>query len=73
MIEGGYSPEITRQDGQVEIRLCNCPYRAVALCQKSVCLLDCTLISSILGVEPVGQTTIHDGGSTCSYLVTLAN
>lgn len=69
--EGGYAPEITRQDEQVQIRLCNCPFRAAALCQKSVCLLDHTLISSILGIEPVCQTTIHDGGNACSYLVTL--
>jgi predicted ArsR family transcriptional regulator len=72
LVEGGFSPEIAEEDGRVEVRLCNCPYRAAALCQKSICLLDRTLISTILQVEPVCQSTIHDGSSACCYVATLA-
>lgn len=71
LTDGGFSPEVTQGDRQVEIRLCNCPFRAVALCQKLVCHFDHGLIANILGVEPVCQYTIHDGNNTCCYSATL--
>ena len=69
----GFAPEITREGVQVEIRLCNCPFRSVALPQKMVCMFDRNLISSILGVDPVQLSTIHDGHTTCLYVATMEN
>ena len=73
LTDRGFSPEITQEDRQVRIRLCNCPFRASALEQKSVCQFDQKLISNILGVEPVCQYTIHDGNNTCCYLAPLGS
>jgi predicted ArsR family transcriptional regulator len=67
----GFSPEITQEDGQIRIRLCNCPFRATALGQKLVCDFDRKLIANILGVEPMGEYTIHDGNNACCYSATL--
>jgi predicted ArsR family transcriptional regulator len=71
LTDRGFSPEITQEDGQVRIRLRNCPFRATALGQKSVCHLDRKLIANILGVEPVSQYTIHDGNNACCYVAAL--
>ena len=73
LTDRGFSPEITQEDRQVRIRLCNCPFRASALEQKLVCQFDQKLISNILGVEPVRQYTIHDGNNTCCYLAPLGS
>ena len=73
LTDRGFSPEITQEDTQVLIRLCNCPFRASALGQKLVCHFDQKLIANILGVEPVCQYTIHDGNNTCCYSVALAS
>jgi predicted ArsR family transcriptional regulator len=71
LTDGGFSPQLTRENGIVRIRLCNCPFRAAALCEGSVCLFDQRLIASILDVEPARESTIRDGGTTCSYIAVL--
>jgi predicted ArsR family transcriptional regulator len=71
LTDGGFSPQLTRENSSVTIQLCNCPFRAAALCEGSVCLFDQRLIANILGVEPVRKTTIRDGGNTCSYVAAL--
>jgi predicted ArsR family transcriptional regulator len=71
LTDGGFSPQVTVENGTVSIRLCNCPFRAAALCEGSVCLFDQRLIATILGVEPVRESTIRDGGNTCSYTAVL--
>jgi predicted ArsR family transcriptional regulator len=73
LTDGGFSPELKSEGGQVQIRLCNCPFRSVALSQDSVCLLDHDLIANILGVEPVRESTIHDGHTSCVYVVAADN
>ncbi len=69
----GFAPEITREGDQLEIRLCNCPLRSAALCQEAVCLFDRTLIGAILQVDPVRESSIHDGHTTCLYVAALKN
>lgn len=71
LAEGGFSPEVSRENGLVHIRLCNCPFRAAALCEESVCCFDQRLIANILGVEPVRQQTIRSGDTSCSYVAPL--
>ena len=73
LTDRGFSPEITQEGGQVRIRLCNCPFRAAALGQKSVCQFDQKLIANILGVEPVCESTIHDGDNSCCYVAALGS
>lgn len=71
LTEGGFSPEVSRVGQQVSVHLCNCPFRAAALCQESVCLFDQRIITNILGVSPVRQATIRSGDKVCSYVATL--
>lgn len=71
LTEGGFSPEVSQDGHLVWVHLCNCPFRAAALCQESVCLFDQTLIANILGAEPVRQSTIRNGDKVCSYVATL--
>ena len=73
LTDRGFSPEITQEDTQVLIRLCNCPFRASALGQKLVCDFDQKLIADILGVEPVRRYTIHDGENACCYSAPLGS
>jgi predicted ArsR family transcriptional regulator len=69
--DNGFDPLIDRVDGQVEVRLCNCPFRAVALCEEAVCLSDQRLIANILGVEPLRQASIREGDPLCCYTAQL--
>ena len=71
LTDAGFSPQVSQDNGQIQIRLCNCPFRAVALEEESVCLFDRRLISNILGVEPERKATIRDGDDTCAYVATL--
>lgn len=71
LTKGGFSPEVSRENGQVQIRLCNCPFRAAALGEESVCCFDQRLIANILGVEPTRQHTIRNGDTCCSYVAHL--
>lgn len=71
LAEGGFSPEVSQDGRQVWVHLCNCPFRAAALCQELVCLFDQKLIANILGVEPVRQATIRSGDKVCSYVAAL--
>lgn len=67
----GYEPQISGANGHVEVRLCNCPFRAAALCDESVCLSDEYLIANVLGVQPARQSNIRNGDSYCSYVANL--
>lgn len=69
--DNGFEPQIDQHNGNVEIRLCNCPFRAAALCEESVCLFDQRMITNILGVEPFRKTSIRNGDPVCSYTVQL--
>ena len=71
LTDAGFSPQLSRENGQIRISLCNCPFRATALAEESVCLFDRRLIANILGVEPERQTTIRDGDDTCTYVAAL--
>lgn len=67
----GYEPQIERNSGYIEVRLCNCPFRAAALCEESICLSDQYLIANVLGVQPVRQSSIRSGDPCCSYVAKL--
>ena len=69
--DNGFEPRIDCVNGHVEIQLCNCPFRAAALCEESVCLSDQRLIANVLGVEPLRQSSIRHGDPVCSYTAQL--
>ena len=69
----GFAPEITQRGDRVEIRLCNCPFRSAALPHEAVCQFDRNLIGAVLGVDPVRESSIHDGHTTCLYVASLEN
>lgn len=67
----GYEPQIERNNGHIEVRLCNCPFRSAALCEESICLSDQYLIANVLGVQPVRQSSIRSGDPCCTYVAKL--
>jgi predicted ArsR family transcriptional regulator len=71
LTDGGYEPQIERNNEYIEVRLCNCPFRAAALCEGSICLSDKYLIANVLGVQPVRQSSIRSGDPCCSYVAKL--
>ncbi len=71
LTDAGFSPQVSQDNGRIQICLCNCPFRAAALEEESICLLDRRLIANILGVEPKIQTTIRNGDDNCTYVATL--
>tara|TARA_B100000315_G_C14357220_1_gene486770 strand:+ start:101 stop:754 length:654 start_codon:yes stop_codon:yes gene_type:complete len=73
LTDRGYSPELTQRDGQLEIRLGNCPVRSVACSEDGVCFVDNRLIANILGVEPVKESTIRGGHTSCLYFAAMEN
>ncbi len=64
-----FSPEAEIVDGNLHIRLLNCPYRFVALRNRAICSFDSNLISAVLDVEPTREKCIQDGHSCCIYTI----
>ena len=62
-----FYPEADVANGKLMIRLLNCPFRSVALQNKSVCTFDLELISSLLEVDVEREECIHDGDGGCMY------
>ncbi len=65
--ERDFYPETQIVDGVLRIRLLNCPFRAVALENDSVCTFDSHLMSAMLGIDVERQSCIHDGDAGCVY------
>ena len=62
-----FSPEAELGEGQVRIKLLNCPFRSVALQHKEICTFDLGLVANFLGVDVSREQCIHDGDSVCAY------
>ena len=50
----------------------NCPFRSVALQNKSVCTFDLNLISTMLDLNVEREQCIHDGDTGCTYTAVVA-
>ena len=71
--EGGFAPEVEQQpQGNLRIRLLNCPFRAVALGDETVCTFDHHLISTFLGARVTKEQCISDGSPACCYVASLS-
>ena len=68
--EANFFPDVEVADGRILIRLQNCPFRSVALQNKSVCGFDLNLIGSLLDADVERQECIHDGDNSCMYTAT---
>jgi len=47
----------------------NCPYRIVTRSHDEVCIMDTEILSSLLGVVPQRMSSMHQGESSCSFLL----
>ena len=67
-----FSPQAEVSGGDLQIRLLNCPFRAVALHYEDVCGFDRNVISSLLHRQITQQNCINHGDGGCSYTTKLA-
>lgn len=67
-----FAPEIELREGSLQVRLCNCPFRSVALENSAVCAYDQALVSALLGAEVVQIRCIRDGDVNCCYVADVA-
>ena len=67
-----FFPEAEVVDGVLQIKLFNCPFRAVAMQNKAVCSFDGNLVSGMLDVGVSREACIHDGDPVCMYTAGLS-
>lgn len=60
-----FYPETALETDGLQIRLHNCPFRAVAMQNDAVCNLDLNIISSTLGLAVARSRSITEEGTTC--------
>ena len=65
----GFTMEWDLQEDGYHIREVNCPYYHVGMNHPEVCVVDQTLISSMLNVPVKKVKCILDGDSLCTYVV----
>ena len=70
--ENDFSPQTEVSGGVLQIRLLNCPFRAVALRYEDVCGFDRNVISSLLHRQITQRDCINHGDGGCSYATKLA-
>jgi len=71
--KGDFLPEVEIKDNAVRIHLHNCPFRASAQKQESVCLFDKNLISSMLRAPVEQERCIRYGDRDCCYVAAINN
>jgi predicted ArsR family transcriptional regulator len=67
--EEGFDLEWEKKDDQYFIREVNCPYLHVGKNHPEVCLIDQTLISTVLDLPTEKVKCILDGDNQCTYVV----
>jgi DeoR family suf operon transcriptional repressor len=67
--EEGFDLEWEKKDDQIFIREVNCPYLHVGQNHPEVCMIDQTLISSVLDLPAEKVKCILDGDNQCTYVV----
>lgn len=65
----GFTMEWERQNNNYLIREVNCPYYHVGQSHPEVCVVDQSLISSVLSVPVEKIQCVLDGDSICTYVV----
>ena len=67
--EEGFDLEWEKKDNQYFIREINCPYLHVGQTHPEVCVIDQTLISTVLDLPTEKIKCILDGDKQCTYVV----
>jgi DeoR family suf operon transcriptional repressor len=68
LLAEGFTVEVTAKDEGFEIKETSCPYKHVSVDHPEICLVDETMITSILGT-PIEKThCLLDGDPYCCYL-----
>ncbi len=67
LAEHGFAPEVTQGKSGLHMKLANCPFRAVAMGDPSVCEFDSNLIEGVLGMPVTRDSCIAKGDSCCVY------
>jgi predicted ArsR family transcriptional regulator len=67
--EEGFDLEWERRDNQYFIREISCPYLHVGQTHPEVCVIDQTLISTVLDLPTEKVKCILDGDNQCTYVV----
>lgn len=65
----GFDLEWEKKDNQYYIREINCPYLQVGQSHPEVCVIDQTLISTVLDLPTEKVKCILDGDKQCTYVV----
>ncbi|MCS7062257.1 MAG: ArsR family transcriptional regulator [Anaerolineae bacterium] len=66
----GYQASWERLSGKrVVLRTRNCPYHELSQANNEFCRLDLALVSRLLGLEPIVETRISSGETSCSYVL----
>ena len=64
----GFNVEVEQQEGGVHIKETSCPYMHIGKEHREICIVDETMIATMLGV-PVEKThCILDGDAYCAYI-----
>lgn len=67
--EEGFMPDVSRRDGQITIRECNCPFPESVKQTKIPCRLERAFFEALFETELDRVTYIPEGNSACTYEV----
>ena len=67
--EQGYVADYELAEGGFVLHTCNCPYDRVEGSNEQLCVMDLSLVASLLGVVPRRIYHIVEGDKSCSYFL----
>jgi predicted ArsR family transcriptional regulator len=73
LAEQGFVVRWEKTDEGYVLTNINCPYRHVSREHGELCIMDTTLISELLDVEPTRQGSARDGSAPCTFLLRKAD
>lgn len=69
LTERGYMAQWEKTDGAYALRICNCPYRQVALAHREVCDMDVAMIGGLMETPIRMSGCIANQAGKCSFVV----
>jgi predicted ArsR family transcriptional regulator len=69
--ERGFAPQAEETAAGMKITLTNCPFRSVAMSDRTVCKFDSALITRIIGMPVKRDNCVADGARCCVYIAGL--
>lgn len=65
----GYMADWKKQDGQVRLRVHNCPFRQVVRSYSEVCEIDLAMLSALLGWDPRAMQCHPSDDAVCEFVL----